>query len=203
MNRLLCKLGLIALTAALVACGSSPPTRYFSLHAMDPAENIDEEGGTVIAFGPLRTPEYLVRKQMVTRGPGAEVKVHEYWRWAEPIDKAIHRTVALNLDSHLSGVTVVAYPYMRRYLFDYRVLGQIDRFDSDSSGRVVLQLQWTVLDNDEKALIAPRRVSYESRASDPGDPEAIASAMNRALDEFSNDLTAQLRSALAAKTPQP
>lgn len=191
------------LAALLAACASSPPVRYFSLEPVEVANPGDEPNAVVIGLGPLRMPEYLKRTQMVTRGAGAEVEINDFVRWAEPVDKALHRVVAADADSRLDGVVMVAYPYFESIQADYVVLGQVDRFDSDASGRTLLQLQWTVLGRGEKALIPPRRASYETRAATPGDPGAIARSMNQALLKFSDDLASQLRVALQGKSEHP
>jgi uncharacterized lipoprotein YmbA len=91
---------------------------------------------------------------------------------------------------------VVAYPYLETVPVDFVVLGQVDRFDADASGEVMLQVQWAVLNDLRKGVIDPQRARYEARAGDPNDPNAIARAMNEALNRFSDDVAAQLRSAL-------
>lgn len=193
LSKLIC---LALLTVLTAACGTSPPVRYYSLETGTVPESQDEQGALVLGFGPLRVPEYLNRTQMITRGDGTELNVHEYDRWAEPVEEAIHRVSAARLDSRLEGVIVVAYPYLQALPVDYRLLGQVDRFDADASGDVVLQLQWTVLDGDHASLIPPRRDRYEARASDAANPGAVARAMNQALDRFSDDVARQLRAAL-------
>ena len=186
----------ILLTASLAACGSSPPVRYYSLDSAVPGTTAEDQGAKVIGLGPFRFPDYLKRSQMVTRGAGAEIEVREFARWAEPVDRAMHRVVAAELDDRLRGVAVVAYPYIETAQVDFVVLGQVDRFESDASGRVLLQLQWSAVDSQHTTLITPRRASYEATASTPDDPAAIARAMNQALVRFSDDIATQLDSAL-------
>ena len=80
---------------------------------------------------------------------------------------------------------------------DYAVLGQVERFESDQSGRVLLLVQWGVIDDKRSSLVVPQRSSYEARASDPNDPDQIARAMNDALNHFSKDIADHLEQALA------
>lgn len=187
----------------LVGCGSSPPVRFYSLETSDTPIPEASDSNTVVAFGPLRIPEYLDRRQIVTRGAGMEIMVDEFSRWAEPIDESIHRIVSTRLDNQLEGVVVVAYPYLRSYHMDYRILGQVDRFDSDAQGQVVLQVQWTAISDSQTALVSPRRARYETRAASPNDPGDIAAAMSRALTEFSDDMARQLGEALAKANSDP
>lgn len=44
------------------------------------------------------------------------------------------------------------------------------------------------------------RTHYETRVSVPGDPGAIARAMNQVLEQFSDDVASRMRSALEKQT---
>jgi uncharacterized lipoprotein YmbA len=202
--KLTLRLCIVSLAAVLAACASSPPVQFYSLEpTADPVKS-SEPSSMVVGVGPIRVPEYLKRSQMVTRGPGAEVEVHEFHRWAEPVGKAIHRVVAADVDSQLKDVVAIAYPFLEPVQVNYVVLGQVDRFDADSSGQVVLQVQWAVQKlhgPDEEGLIAPQRSRYTAQAASPENFNDIAKAMNRALDEFGGDIAAQLRKALSKNQP--
>ncbi|HKJ16041.1 MAG TPA: PqiC family protein [Xanthomonadales bacterium] len=188
----------VALLAILVAsCGTSPPVHYYNLEAPVVTGTADGPDATMVGMGPFRIPEYLKKSRIVTRGAGTEILINEQARWAEPLNRAIHRVLAANVDQQMSDVIAVAYPYLETIEIDYAVLGQVERFDSDQSGRVLLVVQWGVVDETRHPLIIPQRSSYESRASDPNDPDQIARAMNDALNHFSQDIAGQLKKALA------
>jgi hypothetical protein len=178
----------------LAGCGSSPPVHYYGLDTIDIGYTQDREGSPVLALGPLRMPEYLNRSQMVTRGSGAEMIVDDGSRWAEPLDDAIHRILASNLDRLLGSVIVVAYPSSALLQVDYRLAGRIDRFSSGRNGLIVLEVQWGATDTEGTILVAPRRSRYESQATAPGDPGSIAQAMSDALAQFSRDMASEIES---------
>jgi len=202
MNRLPFRLCLVFLAVLLTACGTSPPVHFYSLEPTAVSGASNEKDAVIIGLGPLRVPDYLKRTQMVTRGSGSEVVVHEQDRWVEPVARAMYRVLAANVDSQLDGVIVIAYPYLEPVQTNYAVLGQVDRFDSDASGQVLLQVQWAIVGIDEQhALIPPQRRRYTAQATKPGDPNAIAIAMNRALVKFGDDIAGQLHEALQAESP--
>ena len=178
----------------LAGCGSSPTVHYYGLDAIDIAYTQDEEGSAVIALGPFRMPEYLNRSQMVTRGSGAEVIVDDVNRWAEPLNDAIHRVLASNVDSLLESVIVVAYPSSVLLTVDYRLVGRINRFNSAQDGLIVLEVQWGAADVEGAAWVTPRRSRYESRAAIAGDPGSIAQAMSDTLAQFSRDIASEIES---------
>jgi uncharacterized lipoprotein YmbA len=182
----------------LVACGSSPPVRYFSLSPADSAQREDSDDAVTLGLGPLRMPEYLNRSQIVTRGAGAEMKVDEFSRWAEPLGDAIHRVVSTDVDKLLDGVVVIAFPWESavRAQVDYRLLGNVVRFDADRSGRIVLEAQWGIVDVESEVAVPTHRSHYEARAASSEDPAGVAVAMNEALAKFSRDIASELEAVL-------
>ena len=178
----------------LSGCGSSPPVHYYGLDTIDIDYTQDSEGSPVLALGPFRMPEYLNRSQMVMSGSGAEMIMDDINRWAEPLDDAIHRVLASNLDSLLGSVIVVAYPSSTLVNVDYRLVGRIGRFHSDQSGRVVLEVQWGVTDTEGKLPVTPRRNRYVAQATVSGDPSSVVEAMSDTLAQFSRDMASALDS---------
>jgi hypothetical protein len=159
---------------------------------MDVSYAQDEEGAPVLALGPFRMPQYLNRSQMVTRGSGAELIVDDVNRWAEPLDDAVHRILASNLDRLLDSVIVVAYPSSALLEIDYRLVGRIGHFNSGEDGLVVLEVQWGAADTEGNMLIAPTRSRYESQATVPGDPGSVVRAMSDTLEQFSLDMASDI-----------
>ena len=188
----------VLVSLMLVACGSSPPVRYYTLSTVASAPGQDADDAIMIGLGPLGMPEYLNRSQIVTRGAGAEMLVDEFSRWAEPLGLSLHRIVSTNVDNLLDGVVVVAFPYgsVIRSQVDYRLLGDVSRFDADRSGRVVLELQWVMSEVSSGIVVPPRRSRYETQAARAGDPAAIAEAMNEVLLRFSRDIADELAAVL-------
>lgn len=180
------------------ACASSPEVRYFSLSPMDLEYRQDPENAVLLGLGPLKTPEYLNRSQIVTRGAGAELRVDEFNRWAEPLTEAIHRVLSSDIDNLLEDVIVIAFPYesLIRVKVDYRLVGELSRFDADRTGRVVLDVQWGVEEVSVGPAILAKRSRYEAQATPPDDPGAIARAMNEALAQYSRDVAKQLEAVL-------
>jgi len=165
---------------------------------MDSVLGQDPDDAITLALGPLRIPDYLNRSQMVTRTSGAELQVDEFSRWAEPLKLAMHRVVSTDVDVLLDGVVVIAFPYdsMIRPQVDYRLLGDVIRFDADQSGQVVLDLQWTITDTDSVVAVPLHRSRYDARAATADDPAAVATAMNNALASFSRDIASEMEAVL-------
>ena len=199
ITRSLLLTGCVFLSLLLSACGSSPPVRYFSLSSTVSGDGQGADAAVVLGLGPLKMAQYLDRSQMVTRGAGAEIQVDEFSRWAEPLSVAFHRVVSTDVDTMMDGVTVLSFPWEStvRAQVDYRLLGDVIRFDSDQSGRVVLKLQWGIVAADsDKWPVPPHRTRYEAQTELPGDPAAVALAMNEVLAKFSRDIASKMQAVL-------
>ena len=184
------------LVLMIAGCGTSPTVHYYGMETIDVDYTKDPTGSLVLALGPFRVPEYLNRSQMVIRGANAEMIVDDINHWAEPINDAIHRILASNVDSFLGSMVVLAYPTSALLDLDYRLSGRIIRFDSDQTGMIVLEVQWGAGDIDGNVLVAPGRGRYTSQATTPGNPGSIALAMSDALAQFSRDIAREIGSAV-------
>ncbi|TNF87013.1 MAG: hypothetical protein EP300_11870 [Gammaproteobacteria bacterium] len=79
---------------ALAACSSSPPVRYYTLSPIDAEFAQDPDDAVMLGLGPFRTPDYLNRSQIVTRGANSEMQVDEFSRWSEPLATSLLRVVS-------------------------------------------------------------------------------------------------------------
>lgn len=185
------------LAFALTAClGTSPPSRFFGLMPMAATSAASESSKVMIGVGPINVPEYLRRPQIVTRGPGNEFVVHEYYRWAERLDDAVPRLLATNVDSLSPTFMAIAMPYEADIGVDYRVVGRILRFDTDASGLAVLEIHWGFAKRGERVETSSR-ARYTAQAANPDDPSAIVAALQQTLEAFSRDLASAIEEAVA------
>ena len=183
----------LALAAALAlgACASSPPVRYFLLDT-PVGLNRDIPGSVAVGLGPFRWPEYLDRPQIVTRGPGSELHYDQFNRWAEPLEESFTRSVALNIDSRMEEVIVIIFPSGQLDELDVRVMGRVLRFDADSDGFAVLDVQWILMEKGSDTPSFVRRGHYRGPiAADAGVP-GVTAAMSETVAQFSADVVATI-----------
>ena len=187
----------VILALALGGCGSSPPVNFFDLEALETGYAADARRDLTVGVGPLRTPDYLSRPQIVTRQRDSTVVVDQFNRWLEPVDGAIYRVVAENIDSLIENAVVVSFPYTHISDLDYQLVGHISRFDADEDGTAVLQLQWGVISSREEIVVPLRRARYEAGAAEAQDYAAVAHAMSEVLQQFSRDVARSLEAVIS------
>lgn len=198
MNRLRAtdRPGFIALVLALAlaagGCATSPSPVYYTLPVTGAGH---ADGGTDIAaeIGPFDLPEYLDRPQIVTAGPDATLRLDEFHRWLEPLDELFGRTLATSVGRQLGSARVFAHARSAGFDAPSRVRGSVLRFETDSDGHAVLEVQWAIVDHDGNITKPAARTSYAADTGDAANMTARVHALGEVLEQFGADIAAALR----------
>jgi len=185
---------------ALAACGSSPRETYYTLSAgaaMNGAAPASGESAYSVAVGPITLPEAVDRPQLVLRVGPNEVTFVELHRWAGSLKNEIPRIIADNLSGYLNIRQVAAYPQSAGDNAEYRVLVDIQRFDSTLGESVAIDALWTIKRQSDGASRTGRSTAKESSS---GNYDAMVAAHSRALATISREIAEGIRS--LSTTPQ-
>jgi uncharacterized lipoprotein YmbA len=178
---------------ALTGCGSSPKQSYYTLSAaavMNGAAPASGESSYSVAVGPVTLPESVDRPQLVLRVGPNEVTFVELHRWAGPLKGEIPRIIADNLAADLNVKRVAAYPQSAGENADYRVLVDIQRFDSALGESVTIDALWTIKRQSDGASRTGRSTAKESSS---GSYDAMVAAHSRALATISREIADAIR----------
>lgn len=167
----------------LSACAAPPRERFFMLDAPEPP--MAAAGSPAVGVGPVSIPEMVDRPQLVVRVGPNQVSIAEQARWAEPLKSAIARVVAANLASTLGAR--IASP--RDPSPDYRVVIDVQRFESIPGESVLVDAAWTVVPKTGERR-AGRSVVREKASG--RDYEALAAAHSAALAAISREIAAAI-----------
>ena len=180
---------------SLIGCFGSPKETYYTLSAgatLNGATSASDESSYSVAVGPITLPEVVDRPQFVLRAGPNEVSVVELHRWAGPLRSEIPRVIADNLAAELKVKRVAAYPQSAGDNADYRVLVDIQRFDSTMGESVTIDALWTVKRVSDGVLRTGRSTARES--SRGGSYETMVAAHSRALATISHEIAEAIRS---------
>jgi uncharacterized lipoprotein YmbA len=190
---------LILAASALAGCASSPTPRFYILSA---PEQPAAKAAYSVAVGPVTVPEIVDRAQLVLRTSANEVTIAEQTRWAQSLKSEIPRVIAANLAQSLGDAYVSAYPQGTGSEADYRVVVDIQRFESALGDAATVEALWAVSATTGKSG-APR--SGRSLVREPvqgRDYDALVAAHSRALASISRDIAEAVRAARAARAVQ-
>jgi hypothetical protein len=185
----------------LAGCASTAPSKFYTLTPMKaadgPASSVTFEGGSLLAVGPVRLPDYLDRPQIMTRSEGNEIRMHETDRWAGSLEGDVSRVLIENLSFLLAGkkVTVVQWTSAMQSMAPFRNRLGVDvlRFEGSVGGGVVLKARYALFGPDGRKVIS----AGESIVREPvggTDYGALTAAMSRALAAFSREVAAAIPS---------
>ena len=133
---------LAVLAAAASGCGTTAPSRFYTLDATAVADGAAPLG-TAIMVGPVSIPAAVDRPEFVVQTAPNRVDIDEFNRWAAPLNDGIAQAVAGDLVKLLGTPNVAAAP-MANFDPAYRVTIDVQRFDSVQGQSALLEAVWTV-----------------------------------------------------------
>jgi uncharacterized lipoprotein YmbA len=181
-----------ALIAVLAACGSAPKEQFYTLPSVGRGElrSLPNDDYSV-AIGPVFVPEVFDRPQFVLRMPKSEVRIAEQVRWAEPLRQGIARAVAANLAHSLNNGRVSPRAQPETGPADYRVIVDVQEFDSAPGETATIEVMWTVRrakDGEQQT----GRARVQEGVAGPGYDELVM-AHARAIAEVSRGIADVIR----------
>jgi len=194
-----CLASLAGCIVSLAGCASTVPSKFYTLTPMKasdgPPSDIPFEGGSILAVGPVRLPDYLDRPQIMTRSEGNEVRMNETERWAGSLVGDVAQVLIENLSVLLAvrSVAVVQWTPARQSMVPFRNRLEVDvlRFEGSAGGEVVLKARYALFGPDGRKVIS----AGESIVREPvggTDYGALTAAMSRALAAFSREVAAAI-----------
>ena len=187
---------LLLLTAALLlaGCGRSVPVSYYQLAPVKGEAAADEAivaSDMIIGIGPVRLQEHLDRPQLITRTGANRLQLADRHRWAEPLAENIAWVLRENLSTLLGTEHLLLYPWERSTQVNAQITLEILHCEGMDNGTAQLTALWSISDPGGKALLSPRRSSYEVPLATQ-DQEGLASALSEALARLSRDIAGEL-----------
>jgi uncharacterized lipoprotein YmbA len=187
---------------ALAGCGASPQARFYTMSPGAALGQADSKAPFSVAIGPVSVPDMIDRPQIVTRDGANQVMINEFARWAGPLKSEIPRVIAGNLTRLLNGAPVYTYPQSASVKADYKVLLDVQQFDSELGDAATLEVLWSVQPTKGGEPKTGRAVVREPTGADKGADkgyDALVAAHSRALMAVSRDIAAAIQT---PPTPQ-
>ncbi len=196
MSHLLVRSTFLLLAIFVVGgCGSSPKENYYTLSTaagLNGSAPSDGASAYSVALGPITLPEVVDRQELVLRVGPNEVTFVELHRWAGSLKSEIPRIIADNLAGYLNIRRVTAYPQSAGDDADYRVLVDIQRFDSTLGDSVTIDALWTVRRQSDGKVRTGRSTAKEPTSGREYD--ALVAGHSRALATVSREIAEAIRS---------
>ncbi len=180
---------LLAAALAVASCRSPDPSYY----TLAPLRGVPKGGAPALVE--LRRPGvagYLDRSEIVRANDPYKLQLASGERWGEPFSDMVGRVLAEDLNSRLPGTSVFTSAGAISAETGARVELDVQRFDSDASGRVVLIAQVAITRNANRSTSVARPIRLEVAPSGAGTGDYVA-AMSRALATAADQIASLLR----------
>lgn len=195
-RRLLAAASGLACGLAVAGCGSSPPTRFYTL---DPAPPATTPAPVLAAIPPVRVdavhlPPVFDRVELVRETGAHTVTVDDFARWSAPVGETARRTLTQDLAARLPAGAVTfpdapKPPDGRGLVVDVLALGQ-------SGGQATMDVSWTLTAGGRTGRAPP--VAYTGRtlrltapSAGPG-PDAVPADLSALLGALADSIAADL-----------
>ena len=191
------------LTVLLLAgcAGQSPRVDFYVLSATagsaGDASVVDSCSGQGISVGPISWPRYLDQPRIITRAGQNRLEANEFNRWGGSLEDDFSRTVIRNLSVLLRSELVMNYRRSQRFMPVYRVEMDVQQFDGQLGGDVILEVQWSIIAARSGELEKVATSTIQKGTSGPG-YEALVNASSMAVAQLSEEIAAQLVQVCAA-----
>jgi len=190
------QLFLLSIMLLLNGCGTTPPSKFYTLEAMSGSETTqtttEKRSNLHIGIGPVQFAEYLQRSQIVTRANDAEVNLAETHRWAEPLHNNFSRILAENLSILLGTDKISLHPSRNWSDIDQQVVVNVWQFDTSKEGEVILVANWSIRGKGGSELLTMRKSSFSTNLESTTSYTDIVRALSNSVEMLSREIAAAI-----------
>ncbi|MGB9153402.1 MAG: ABC-type transport auxiliary lipoprotein family protein [Alphaproteobacteria bacterium] len=181
------KVALIVLaTLALTACsGTSPEPDYFSLAPVPGTPSPDI--AVVIKIHRPTMPGYLDRLDFIRQDGDYQLLIDNTDNWVDPLDEMFAHTLTADLQQRLPASMVVAEDAASPPNIRLTIDMNIQRFNQENSGDVVLQGELII--SDKTTLASPHLIPIHLTADADTSPQSVARGLSQLVADLSTTIT--------------
>jgi uncharacterized lipoprotein YmbA len=169
------------------------PTQYAVLASVDELPGAAAHGAEAtrsavrVGLGPVTLPEYVRRTEIVSRIDGTRLVPSATERWAEPLDRAFVRVLAIDLQRALGAGRIVNHPWYESDRPDVQIEIAFSRCEGDESGQIVVAAHWSVRQLSGGQPPIERESRIEHKTTGPGGA-STALALSQALADLCREI---------------
>jgi uncharacterized lipoprotein YmbA len=174
--------------AACSLGGSRPNYQYYVLTSHSaPAAAGSAPGQRTLVIDQVNIPGYLDREQIANRSAGQHIAYSTTDRWAEPLDKAIERTLTDDLSPLLAprGIQVQSHGGHPTYALSIDVM----RFERTSPDHIELRARWVLRGKQDVVDSGETRTQVAMASSDNN---AGVAALSEAIGRMATELASRV-----------
>lgn len=182
----------------LAACTLPPPKLYVLNPIAMPDVHAPLTGHKVrtLAILPVSVPDYLDRRQIISRATDQRLAVDDSAHWGEGLANGFARVLTVDLGQLLAPDGFVVSSGGRQPKVDAELSLTIDAFEVDPQGKAVLAARWMIADEHRGAAASFFQAVYSEPVgvtSGAARTPAAVAALNRDVDRLARDIARSVR----------
>ena len=184
---------ILCVSGLLNACASTP-TNFYTLESQSRPPAVTTIAITkkpLIGIGPLSLPALLDRKGIVTRTENNSVQIAGFDQWAAPLKDNVLAVLSKNVAILQPNAIVRSYPWSVYGNVDYRVIIDINRFDTQLGKSVNLEASWAIMEEKNHTIVSNGQTKLQQPLNDVSYNSA-AQGLSKLLSELSQQLSLAL-----------
>jgi uncharacterized lipoprotein YmbA len=170
------------------------PAKYYVLReeviSATDAHNDVKFPNFIIAFDRVRVPEYVRRQQIVTRDDDGQLRIHDGFRWGEPLDIGLTAVLRELLMQQMPGCLAVSAPWSSDILPNLIIHISFEEL-SIYKKSVYISAHYSVEDAAEKISIWNKTFSGSFHIGKTS-VESMLSAMRQLLNQLAKNIAIEL-----------
>jgi uncharacterized lipoprotein YmbA len=191
---------IVAAIALLSGCLRSPATHFFTLVAIPPQQSRPIVAAGSVQVVAVHIPDILDRPQRVIEGSTGRLEVLEQEQWGAPLAEMIRRVLSEDLAARLPPGMVLT-PNAPISRSTRRIVIDIQEFQPDLRGRVLLDTSWIVLGREPSARTERATSRFTLQAGKDADSQV--QTMSELLSRLSDAIVASLVTPASHTKVQP
>src|SRR5579885_655018 len=157
-------LAVILIVCGVAACGSSPPTHFFTLMPVAPAGHVNPAPPFPVQVNAVHIPAVLDRNEMVRETGSNSLSISEQDRWGAPLGEMARNVLARDLAQRMPPGTVI-FPEAPAPQSAAHLVVTIEKFGEDPDGRVRLAGSWALMRGQPDKTIVQRDIDLAGKAA--------------------------------------
>ena len=176
----------VIIFALLSGCGTPP-----SFYMLTPKAKIKNgeipKGKEVVGISTVSIPDYLNRKEIMTKTGSAKLSMHNNQLWASNLAENIQNVLKIDLSAKTDRYTFLSYPWEEPVDDIYRVYLSIDTLDIDDNGEIRVSGRWSIVNMNSRSIVVSKEFAY-SEIINSQDYESMAEAVSGFIDKISRNV---------------
>ena len=179
----------IGVLTLYLGCATTPPSSYYILTSSNTKlkEPRASQEHITLGVGPIKIPGRLDRAHIVTRIDDHVLKIHEFHRWGDSLQRQLEETLAQNLSSFLQTPHVVLYPWERAQRPQYQLLLTVRQLEGDLKVGTTVEVVWQLIEVKTDQLKLTRHFMTTIQSS-KSTMEAYVHSQSKALEALSENI---------------